>query len=476
LPENSQLTFFAKIFLDGKLVDIRDLSFGDGKVTVKTTLFEEKPLTPQESRHPVISIPSFNAGSPVLLNHPSPGVSDAVRASEQSTAGLGRISPIPILKQITGLNTSPEGSSSESPQPMIQRTNSFKTRRASLEKNVLGPVNLDGPGGRAMAKSPITAVEVADETPWDLLKRGIIIPTLPWKMKWDMFVGAMIIFSVVVVPYRLGFDLPQTTTSQITDFTIDAIFWLDLLMSFRCAYFDEEHDLLVTIPNDIAKNYLKGWFFIDFFSVFPIAEIVEYYLVQTGSDILPEFVGKSNDTENGSFGTGGRFLTELSSQSFELEGEKNGGNTLATFKLLKVVRLIRLMKLVRLLKLGTYLEKVEESLNLNPAAFELIKLLLQVTFIAHLFGCFFFFTSQQTTEVEDSWYYDINVHDRDTMDQYIASLYWAFTTMTTVGYGDVVAISIAEKWYSVVIMMLGATVFGYILANIATLMGQLNAR
>ena len=31
-------------------------------------------------------------------------------------------------------------------------------------------------------------------------------------------------------------------------------------------------------------------------------------------------------------------------------------------------------------------------------------------------------------------------------------------------------------WYGVIIMMLGATVFGYILANIATLMGQLNAR
>jgi len=61
-------------------------------------------------------------------------------------------------------------------------------------------------------------------------------------------------------------------------------------------------------------------------------------------------------------------------------------------------------------------------------------------------------------------------------DQYIAALYWAFTTMTTVGYGDIVAVSLAEKWYAVVIMMLGATVFGYILANIATLMGQLNAR
>ena len=96
--------------------------------------------------------------------------------------------------------------------------------------------------------------------------------------------------------------------------------------------------------------------------------------------------------------------------------------------------------------------------SLAPA-FELFKLLLQVTFIAHMFGCFFFFVSVQTTDVEDSWYY--NLPDTGSIgDKYVAALYWAFTTMTTVGYGDITAESVAEKWYSVVIMMLGATVFG----------------
>lgn len=121
--------------------------------------------------------------------------------------------------------------------------------------------------------------EEKDETVMDLLRRGIIEPNLPIKMKWDMFVGVLIVFSVITIPYRLGFDVPSTPQSDVQDVFVDTIFWLDIFITFRCAYEDAEHDILVTVPSDIAKNYFKTWFFIDFFSVFPIAEIVEYFLM-----------------------------------------------------------------------------------------------------------------------------------------------------------------------------------------------------
>lgn len=41
----------------------------------------------------------------------------------------------------------------------------------------------------------------------------------------------------------------------------------------------------------------------------------------------------------------------------------------------------------------------------------------------------------------------------------LTSLYWAFTTLTTVGYGDISAHTQWEKGFSVIMLMAGAAVF-----------------
>jgi hypothetical protein len=41
------------------------------------------------------------------------------------------------------------------------------------------------------------------------------------------------------------------------------------------------------------------------------------------------------------------------------------------------------------------------------------------------------------------------------MQQYLASIYWVFQTLTTVGYGDMPAISTCEQIFAVIIMVLG---------------------
>ena len=44
-----------------------------------------------------------------------------------------------------------------------------------------------------------------EETPRQMLQRGIIDHTHIWKQKWDMAVGVLIVTSVIVMPFRLGF-------------------------------------------------------------------------------------------------------------------------------------------------------------------------------------------------------------------------------------------------------------------------------
>ena len=52
---------------------------------------------------------------------------------------------------------------------------------------------------------------------------------------------------------------------------------------------------------------------------------------------------------------------------------------------------------------------------------------------------------------------------------------FAYTTMTTVGYGDIAAVNNYEKVFAVFAMILGGTVFGYIVGSMASLFGRFNS-
>jgi hypothetical protein len=46
-------------------------------------------------------------------------------------------------------------------------------------------------------------------------------------------------------------------------------------------------------------------------------------------------------------------------------------------------------------------------------------------------------------------------------------LYWAITTISTVGYGDVAAHSVAEQAFAIFAMLIGTTLFGYVMGSAA---------
>ena len=61
----------------------------------------------------------------------------------------------------------------------------------------------------------------------------------------------------------------------------------------------------------------------------------------------------------------------------------------------------------------------------------------------------------------------IEANEGGSIDSFGAALWWAFVTVTTVGYGDYSPVTAAGRGIAIVLMLLGICLFGIIAANIA---------
>ena len=67
-----------------------------------------------------------------------------------------------------------------------------------------------------------------------------------------------------------------------------------------------------------------------------------------------------------------------------------------------------------------------------------LELLSTICLVAHYTACGFYMAARlNATYLENSWLATLNLLNASPFDLYIVSLYWAFTLMTTVGFGDI---------------------------------------
>ena len=61
-------------------------------------------------------------------------------------------------------------------------------------------------------------------------------------------------------------------------------------------------------------------------------------------------------------------------------------------------------------------------------------------------------------------------------DMVIISLYFALTTLSTVGYGDITPISRIERVTAVIVMMCGVAFFSYIMGNFIEIISNIHSK
>jgi Cyclic nucleotide-binding domain/Ion channel len=112
-------------------------------------------------------------------------------------------------------------------------------------------------------------------------------------------------------------------------------------------------------------------------------------------------------------------------------------------------------------KIKSFLDEFD---NLKPIVYRLVPLGLMMPLMVHLIACGWIALGSGNIGP-----------DSDKVFEYVKAVYWAMTTLTTVGYGDIAAKSAAQMLYAAATQLVGVGVFGFILSNVASLLSRLDA-
>ena len=152
-----------------------------------------------------------------------------------------------------------------------------------------------------------------------------------------------------------------------------------------------------------------------------------------------------------------------------------------------------MLRIVAVSELSTSVERaaVFQGFRLGKNALRLTKLACIFFFASHIFGCGFFLIAlvEHNHGQCNNWADEAGIltdciqgtskstQSFDAVDAYIQALYWAFATLTTVGYGDIHAArgSSVEAIYCTVVLFIGTfAIYSLIMSSLAEIVSQLD--
>lgn len=291
-----------------------------------------------------------------------------------------------------------------------------------------------------------------------------------------------LVYMLIVLPRNTAFGVDPSpgTTAFAIDVIIDVFIFLDIILNFRCAppnlhlvalaistarvlwacsKYMKDGPELITDPKRIRREYLRGWFVVDFLSVLPFNYIM--------------LILSSNATAS-NFARSARFL-----------------------RLIRIARFVRLIKLAKLTQLKDAIRSAKEFLNaIGISAMEvefalrMVGLVLVMLGIGHVIACLWLYIGRSGLEQQppEGWMVGSHEISRFALDdgtlvleegkyvheQYVDAFYWAIVTMSSVGYGDVLPTTTSEREVAVIVITIGAFLYAYIIGAFSTIMAALS--
>jgi len=265
--------------------------------------------------------------------------------------------------------------------------------------------------------------------------------------RWDVITCIALVYTATITPYEVALLTEPPVLSDplfITNRLLDLIFIGDMAVQFMLMVELTSESMTVgnawlERPWPVARRYLRGWFALDLVSV-----------AASGFDFLA-----LNDSSAGAT---------------------------SRLKVLRVVRVLRLVKLLRLLRGSRMLKRWCTKVAINYALLTMWQVIGQWVLLVHWLGCAWALQAHLQADLANTWLgikeYCVATPANDGNTRsgeydcippgeiYVASVYWATTTITSIGYGDISPSSTnwVEQLVALVLMIISCTVWAQTLA------------
>ncbi|XP_063789695.1 potassium voltage-gated channel subfamily H member 7 isoform X2 [Pseudophryne corroboree] len=275
------------------------------------------------------------------------------------------------------------------------------------------------------------------------MNKFTILHYSPFKAVWDWLILLLVIYTAIFTPYSAAFLLNDLEEQRrracgyscnplnVVDLMVDIMFIIDILINFRTTYVNQNEEV-VSDPAKIAIHYFKGWFLIDMVAAIPF----DLLIFGSGSDETTTLIG-----------------------------------------LLKTARLLRLVRVAR--KLDRYSEYGAAVLMLLMCIFALI---------AHWLACIWYaignverpylihkisWLDNLGDQIKKPYNYSDPSSGPSIKDKYVTALYFTFSSLTSVGFGNVSPNTNSEKIFSICVMLIGSLMYASIFGNVSAIIQRL---
>ncbi|NEN93608.1 MAG: cyclic nucleotide-binding domain-containing protein [Okeania sp. SIO3H1] len=238
---------------------------------------------------------------------------------------------------------------------------------------------------------------------------------------WQVLIVSITIYNAFIIPFRIAFKNRFDRIWIILDIIGDVILIIDIFIRFHIGYF--EYGEYIQDQKKIAKRYRNRLF-------------SRHLVASIPGDLIARIIAP---------------------------------NSLFIIALLRFPRLLRLPQFYRIFN------RWETNININPTLIRMCKLVILIILITHWVACIWFMIGSWESNAENSWLISNSLQSASRRTQYINSLYWAITTLTTVGYGDITPATEIEIIFTLVVMFLGISMYAYIIGNVSSLISNLDA-